>query len=183
MPKPPIDDDSQRWSELLQQVNDALLDASMDDPDMREAILSGVRDAMDALLPTEEEDEPPAHPHIRILHPDDDLLDEDDDEDDEDEDDDSESVPVTSVRVHALRRVPALSGEEGILHLPSGGTQLVLRARQPWMYRLLVDAGELTVVMDGEALGTLSAGQTLDVEGQTLQVQASGAARGRYRRL
>lgn len=63
--------------------------------------------------------------------------------------------------------------------------QTLLHAVRPAAYRVHCDEGELHLVVDGELVGRLEAGQSVDVEGRVLRVRACSDAPtlGRYRRV
>ncbi len=65
-----------------------------------------------------------------------------------------------------------------------GAGQTVFFGPEPRAYRLACDGGRLRVVVDGQEVDTLAAGQTMDVEGRRVSVAAAEApATGAYRRL
>lgn len=76
----------------------------------------------------------------------------------------------------------------GRIQLQAGAVQAVFRGRRACAYRLGCEQGRIEVRVDGEPVGLLDPGQSLDVEGTAVDVCAAGApgdaaVRGSYGRL
>ena len=73
----------------------------------------------------------------------------------------------------------------GRIRVAAGARQALYRGGAVRPYRVGCDEGSLAVSVDGEPHGTVLAGQTLDVEGREVEVEAAGdgAATGSYGRL
>ncbi|NOY25953.1 MAG: hypothetical protein GXP62_08790 [Oligoflexia bacterium] len=94
------------------------------------------------------------------------------------------TVTRRRLRLQRAKAGPTLSGT-GRIAIPADGRQAVYRGARPHPYRILCDAGNLAVSVDGLAAETLSVGQSLDIEGTTVVVMATDGkpASGRYARL
>lgn len=94
---------------------------------------------------------------------------------------------VHSVRILRGRAPPPrLSlAHEGRIRISSGGRQAVYRGALPRLYRLACEAGQLQIDVDGLPVEALLPGQSLDVEGVTIEVRCVEGldTAGRYARL
>ena len=165
------DDQDPIWREIVAQVDAALSEADLTDETTRDAVLSGVQEAMGALR---EPPRPTGKPHIEVLQGGRQPA--------EPEPEPEPSVQVTT-RVHREPLLRVRPGE-GSIQLPeAGGVQTILHARAPRAYRLRCGAGSLRVMAEGQPIASLLSGQSIDVEASLIQVSSAAAASGRYQRL
>lgn len=122
------------------------------------------------------------------------LDDEDDDDFDDDTDDEgpdlevlegdlddhTDEEPDVSVRVLRAPLRP-MRRRAGVGRILVDGQQTLFRGETARAYRIECDQGELRVVLDGAAVETVEAGQSIDVEAALIQVR--GTAEGSYTRL
>lgn len=198
MSRPPRDE----WDDVLSQVEEALDRLRLGDGPHREALLDGVREALQALGADANADadadgprvevveggraddaprRPPepsgerSRPPLRVA-------------DDERAPDDTERAAVKLVRLGAGRRATDVWLEsEGSIRLdPSPGQtgwQTVYQGETARAYRVACHTGVMRVTADGASASLLSAGQTIDVEARVVRVGADQPAAGRYARL
>jgi hypothetical protein len=182
MPLPP-DEDPLR--PLLDQLANALEESGIDDPAAQAGVLEGLRTALE-LVGQERDGElpvpasvtlirpglpPEGRPHLRL------ATDADGDEPDDE--------PSPRVRVlHRSVLGPRL-GQGSIRLAASGGgprRQTVYAGESTRIYRLLCLSGQFKVLVDDAPVDRLEQGQSLDVEGRRIRVQAVGGegALGQY---
>ncbi len=166
MPKPP---DDELFDDVLTQVTDALGDLDLDSPQMRDAIATGLREALgkppplrlvDEPLPTDEAS-PGDEPEI------------------------STRVRVYTLGQDELQARLAPDGD-GIIDVGGGDAdwQTVFRGSPAVPYRLVCLSGSLDVALDGQLVERLGPGRTLDVSAELIRVRSSdeAPATGSYRR-
>lgn len=185
MPQPP----DEPLGELLGQLEEILAQADLGPDVPRDALLEGVRDVIRALgLDTEPrtrrgievvvveggrgQDEPPAPgapPHLRLASA---------------SDDEPEPLSTTVRVIHGGEDPdpPGVVDLGQILLLP-GGTQTLYVGDQSHPYRVCCDSGVLSVLVGGQVVGHLLAGQTMDATTRVLAVSADMHAEGCYVRL
>ena len=171
-PDDPTDD-------IIEQVNAALDGLSITDDATRDAVAAGLKEALGALsamgvTPTpgreapsvavveggRAEDAPPtsgAPPDLHIAAPPTDAQ-------------PASAAPTARVVVSRapIRSRPAAADPAGHIALAPGTRQTILRARQARAYRIHCTDGALRVLIDGQPLDTVAAGQSIDVEGAML---------------
>lgn len=198
------------WSDVLDQVRDALEDAGIGAQEITSELMEGVRLGLDALSRGPEagpppdpsadvgpevrvvpggrgEGEPPApgpRPDLKVAEP-------------EPErggpsalyDDAADAVAASNVSVR-VRTVDRGDGRGGlprgdIAVSPDAPAQTVFRGATPRPYRVRCVTGALRVELDGQPADQLSAGQSMDVEAGLIRVSAAdgAAATGSYLRL
>lgn len=172
------------WGDVLDQVRDALDDAGVGAGQVRDELIRGVRDTLDALQPPPTATEPPdvsvvdggraddappsgsPPPDLRVAKP--------------------EAPPAVSV---AVRRAATIARSDlsatGVFAVADGDTQTLFRAAAAHPYRVACDRGAVRVALDGAPSVTVAAGQTCDVTARVVSVRATtpGGAAGRYARL
>jgi hypothetical protein len=175
------------WTEkdVLDQVEEALDELDVKSGPARDALISGVRAALEGIQPWDgeppvrvvdgglDEDDPPVErerPDLRVAA-------------DVESDVDEDTTPLGGDGLRRVRvvRVGAEGGEGRILVVP-GDWQTVFRGRSPRVYRIRCDRGAFRIEVDGDAMDEVQAGQSADVEGALLRVGPAGdeAAEGRY---
>ncbi len=200
--EPPTEDP---WGDVISQVSDALSDLNLQSGPLRDALLDGIRSALDQVgQPDLEDDEefpevvvveggrssdtPPSNgkkPTLRVA----------------DDPTEEEEMPGVRTRVRVVRVggeteaiddpdwLSAPISHEGRIRVSEptsqSGWQTVLRAETIRAYRLGCDQGALEIFLDGEPAERLSGGQTVDVEAQLIRVRSAGpmGADGSYVRL
>lgn len=188
-PDDPTDD-------IIEQVNAALTDLNITNDATRDAVAAGLKEALDALAAMgalqgageskgspsvavveggRAEDAPPtggAPPDLHIAEP---------------PDEPQPAAPPVTTRVLAMRsraRSERSSASTlGRIALEPGARQTILRALHVCAYRIHCTAGALRILVDGQPLDTIVAGQSIDIEGTMLQLTAAEAATGSYQRL
>ena len=199
MPRPP-DDEIPGFRAIQEEVERALRAAGVEAGSLDDAVMEGVRQALDALAsaglglnPAPGEpgpevtvmeggrgvDDPPAEgepPSLRVAEP-----------------AEGEDTPGPQVRIH-LHRVEGAGqgggvqggvaiGRNGVISVEQGAVQTLFRGEQPRPYRLFCTAGQLEVQVDGFPVEALHKGQSIDVEARLVRVVGTSPARGHYRRL
>lgn len=184
------------WSDLVDQVRDALEDAGIGAGEVRDEVVQGVSDALRALRSANaepgSEDTHPTEPHVDVV-----------------DGGRPEGAPPTAgprpdlhvakplegegqgpavhtqatVTVRRPSTLRTLEGERRVT-LDAEEAQTLFRGTSPHPYRVAADRGRLRVFLDGAPAETLVAGQSLDVEATHLRVAADGgSAAGRFLRL
>lgn len=183
------------WSDLMDQVRDALEDAGIGAGEVRDEVVQGVGDALRALRSAGVEpegasidptvdvveggrapDSPPTsgnRPDLRVARP---------PTDSPGETDTAEGATVNLTIRHGAM-LPSLDGAVSFaLANESSRTLFVGASAHP--YRVRADAGTVRLVLDGTPTETLTAGQSMDVDAAHLRVVAEdGSAAGRFLRL
>ena len=188
-PDDPTDD-------IIEQVNTALTDLNITNDATRDAVTAGLKEALDTLasmgIPLQASepgrrpsvavveggraaDAPPtggAPPDLHIADP---------------REPPEETAPPLTTRVVVSKSQPrterTVSAAPGSITLEPDTRQTILRALHTRTYRLRCSEGSLKILVDGQPLDTLTAGQSIDVEGAMIQVTATEAATGSYQRL
>jgi len=179
--------------DIIEQVNAALADLNITNDATRDAVAAGLKEALDALaamgVSLEEsetkgspsvavveggraEDAPPsggAPPDLHIAAP--------------PETNDPSVTTRVLVSKSRMRPESSTATPPGRIALKAGTRQTILRALRARDYRIHCDVGALRILVDGQPLDTITAGQSIDVEGAMLQVSAAQTATGSYRRL
>ena len=184
MDLPPEDD---TWESVLSQVHDALDKLDLGRGPTREALVDGVRQALEEFGL----EEVPEGARVVVL---------DGGKDDEDADvspsppglhvvRDDEAVPDQAA-AHAVRvfRVGGAGAKvsltQGSVVLAAGAEQTLYRGDSVRAYRLCCVHGEMELGVDGSWVESLAAGQTIDVEARLIRVRSQErAAGGCYTRL
>ena len=196
--------------DILAQVKAALAEVGIEGRAAQEALVDGVREALHTVreLGFGLEQEPPVpsagRPDVTVVpggrsdaseadsppRPRPDLRVAELPEEEELEEDGAASSILRDVRVRIIRSGGdqvdlGHLGFEGQILLGPGARQDLFIGGTARPYRIAVDAGQLSVSLDGAPSATLGAGQTLDVEARVIQVHAlsDATAKGRYRRL
>lgn len=195
MTRPPEDE---RFSDVLQQVSDALRALGVSDENTQSALLEGVRDALRSIT---DPDRPDTRSRVVLFDGTGARDLPDDDEDSAEEGPDLRVVNTEEaerildrqqgVQVRVLEPPPRSRplSAEGRIHAGwSEGErpwQTVYRGDSPRPYRLACDDGAFELAVDGMAVERVSAGQTVDVEARVIRVRAVHhlGATGRYLRL
>lgn len=208
---PPSDGpDDPGVDDVLEQLDVALTDAGVTDPEMRAALADNLKGALDRLGELGEVDLTVDVVTTRV----------EGEGDDDTEPDDHGPPEVTVVDGGRTRGQPRVSGprpdlrvaagegaggddpvpgaartvrgrrlgslaRDGRIDVPADGRQAVYRGQQAHPYRVLCRGGRLAVSVDGVTLETLAPGQSVDVEGAAIVVLAVGEDRaaGSYVRL
>lgn len=183
------------WSDLMDQVRDALEDAGIGAGEVRDEVVQGVSDALRALRGAGSD--PGAAgagvgPHVDVVEggraegspvsagPRPDLHVAEPPAEPDRGDGGSARVKVT---VQRAQQVQALGGEIAFA-LADDESQTLFRGASAHPYRVAADSGALRVVLDGAPAETLHEGQSMDVEAAHLRVAAEGgSASGRCLRL
>jgi len=198
------------FDEVLRQVEDALEHLRLGDGPTKDALLSGVRAALEELGPDalgveleakisdldipsvrvvdggrdpEGPPSPGSKPDLRVADPS--AADAPVGDSSQDVSDslgfDSESPSVRVVRV--TRRAEGVSHNAGSVTLSSPDTwQTVFRGTAPRRYRIRCDRGAIHIALDGALVEELQPGQTSDFEGALIRVIARSGegAEGTY---
>ena len=193
MGKPPDDD---IWEGVLSQVHEALDSLNLGDSDTREALLEGVRQALEASISI---DDGPEGPQVVLL--DGGLRTDEIDKRDlsdqpelhvlgSDDGDDLGGVVDGRVRVYRVdgSRMtgadPRSLGGDADMTLRKDQEHTIFRGDAPRPYRMICDEGDLEIAADGAWIELLHTGQTTDVEARIIRVRgAADIVRGRYTRL
>jgi hypothetical protein len=187
------------FDEVLRQVEDALDHLQLGDGPTKDALLSGVRAALEELGPdalgvdleaTIADGAPGVHvvdggrdpqgppspglrPDLRVADAGSDMV-----------DDDAAGFDAPNVRVvRVTRRAEGRAQGLGRVVLGSADAwQTIFRGAVSRRYRIRCDRGALQVALDGALVEELVAGQTSDFEGALVRVQARGSdgAEGAY---
>ncbi len=184
------------WSDLLEQVRDALEDAGLGAGEVRDEVVHGVSEALRALrgdgIPGDLPEEDVADPSVGVVEggrapgapptpgPRPDLHVASAPEGEAVQEPAPPRVQVT------LRTAPGLQALEGVacFVLEDGAAQTLYRGAAPHPYRVVADFGSLRLLLDGSPAETLEAGQSIDVDASHLRVLAEGGgAQGRFLRL
>lgn len=184
------------WTDVLDQVRDALEDAGIGAGDIREEVVSGVGEALRALrsaglAPDPEADgaaepsvgvveggrpagSPPTpgpRPDLHVAAP------------TEGQAAPRSPRPQVQVHVRTSAPLPALDGPVSF-GLEDDEAQTLYRGSAPHPYRVAVDSGSVRLLLDGAPAETLSAGQSMDLDVAHLcAVAEHGRAEGRFLRL
>jgi len=170
MAKPPPSDP---WEDLLSQLDESLDELDFPDGPTRDAVLDGVREALESLTGAQSAP-PPGPPKVEVV------------EGGRDasspriegerpvlrvarEPKESRSTGVTVLRLDP--RAAAL-GDEGkiLLRDSESGQRVYFGPEHPQTYRILCDSGSFTVLVDGEDPFELEEGQSVDVDGGVISV-------------
>ena len=185
MAKPPPSDP---WEDLLSQLDASLDELDFPDGPTRDAVLEGVRDALESLTGGQV-GPPPGPPKVEVV------------EGGRDassprvegerpalrvarEPTEGRSSGVTVLRLDP--RAVALADEGRILLRDAASTQRVyFGPEHPQTYRILCDSGSFTVLVDGEDPFDLEEGQSVDVDGGVISVTRPEPepSEGRYVRI
>ena len=179
--------------DILRQVREALEAMDLGSADTRDALVGGVKDALDKVRDglddvasrVVERGKRHQAPNLRVVDP-----------DDEDEGP-SDGVDIDEVQDHVSWAGTGVGGVSprrglsvGAIHVPdpaddtASAWQTVLHAQQPTLIRLVCDEGQLEVAADGTSVCRLSLDQTIDVQAKVVRVSGvDGAAVGRYSQL
>ena len=200
------------WSDVIEQVLNALDDAGVADHGTRDALTEGVRAALDAMSTGEGIDvqiighertaHGSEHPEVEVVpggrassdpptsgeRPSLRIA-----EPDEDHVSDAAPPSVTRVRVH--RRDRATPSAADLAHggwirvngdgQPESRWQTVYAGARPRLYRVACSSGTLDVSVDGAAVERLATGQSMDTAGRAIRVTTDdpGEGRGLYLRI
>lgn len=169
----PRDDD---WDDVLSQVESALDELGVSSEELREALISGLEEALGDTRPGAEPpsvvvldggrvpdpDREEGRPSLEVLE--------------------GDGGPRRSATVRVLASTDRAARAGRIDVGPEAWQTVYQGTAHP--YRLACSEGELTVALDGLPTLTVGAGQTTDVEAGLVRVRGSGgAARGAYHRL
>ena len=208
--KPPTDDDP--WKSVLDQVEVALDSLNLRTGSLGDALMDGVREALSGNFGVEIELDETGGPRVVVLDGGkaDDATDEVPIDGPPDlrvvskEDEDSSDKPhitgikftdpEVTVRVFhtdskpspgpTLARSLAVPPGAAPLSLSDGGGwQTVFRGNADRPYRVACSSGVLHVALDGDLVEEVHPGQSVDLEGKLIRVQAAAAATGWYRRM
>lgn len=161
--------------DVLSQVRQALEELDIGSPESREALVEGVREAIDQVAHTVQDVLPrEGKPDLRVV-------------DEPDEDDGLDPEPRVSVRWVSTDPTPTTGPTVGRISVPgetadpAESWQTVLHAPEPRAYRLACAHGVLEVVADDAPIARMRPGQTLDVEASSVRVRGvGGPASGTY---
>lgn len=182
------DNDGEDW---LGEVADALAELGLFDTPTREALLETVRDAVRDALPERppvtvlpggrtdrDRPSPSPPPELRVVQG---------DRQPDPKDEEADDGPPVAVRVVRMGQPGPRTRtlHEGQIEVIGESWQTIRFGRSTGLYRVHCDQGELHVAVDDDLVLRLQAGQSGDVEGAILRVQAATArgARGRYLHL
>ena len=184
------------WTDLLDQVRDALEDAGIGAGEVRDEVVQGVGEALRALrgagIAPEASDvgapepsvgvveggraagappTPGPRPDLHVAEP----LDR--------EGPQGPEAPRVQVTVQTAPVRQPLEGTVGFA-LDSDAAQTLFRGAEPHPYRIAIDTGAVRLLLDGSPAESMSAGQSMDVDVCHLRVLAEeDGARGRFLRL
>ena len=185
------------WTDLLDQVRDALEDAGIGAGEVRDEVVQGVGEALRALreagLAPEAPDASTPEPTVGVVEggraagapptpgPRPDLhVAEPQGGEPLQQGPEAPRVQVT------VRTAPVRQPLEGTVDfaLDSDAAQTLYRGAEPHPYRIAIDTGAVRLLLDGAPAEALSAGQSMDVDVCHLRVLAEeDGARGRFLRL
>lgn len=190
MSEPPKDDGTP-LTHIISEISKGLDEASFVEDDIRGDLLEGIQDSLRALFGTafvhaepnvqvveggRSDDSPPTpglRPTLKVAERDDYI------EDTEITELDSSLNPNISVRLfkHDLSSItPRAPLTTGTICLKEGESeQCIYVGRSVRLYRIVAITGALTLNVDGNMIGSLQEGQSMDIEGAQIKVMADAS--------
>jgi hypothetical protein len=187
MSRPPDDENPGDIKGLFGELSQELEDAGFVDNDIRDELIVGIQDSLRALFGDlmdhdppnvtvveggRDEDSPPSDsppPVLKVA-----ASSTSEEEDFERHEDMSFDAPNVSVRlVRPSSSIPIHTLSSGNIHLPSeGDEQSIYIGTSAKMYRILLFKGKIEVKNGTGVLGVLNEKQTIDIEGERIEVRA-----------